>query len=81
MTLDQKLDRLERSLTLLLERPCDDLRESRKQVARLGDYVTALREYDALKQILETKPDDSETAENVRKAKEALDRAREALRR
>ena len=81
MTPDQKLNRWERLLRLLCERPLYDRRESRKQIVRLGDYVTALGEYDAARQALEQKPDDSDSNERLNRARESLDQAREELKR
>jgi hypothetical protein len=79
MTSDQELDRLERLARLFYERPWHHRRESRNQSARLGDYATALGEYDAARQALEEKPDDSETKETLNRAREILDQAREEL--
>lgn len=81
MPSDQRLDRLERLARLLCERPLRPSRESRNQSARLGDYVNALGEYDAAKQALEQKPDDSETNETLNRARKSLDQAREELKR
>lgn len=81
MTQDEQLDRLERSLQLFLKRPVRDRREARITAAKLGAYVTALREYDTAKHALAAKPDDSEMIETVRIAGEVLDRARENLKR
>ena len=79
MTSEQTLDRWERLARLLCERPLHPRRESRKQSARLGDYVAALGEYDAARQALDQKPDDSETNETVNRARESLDQARDEL--
>jgi hypothetical protein len=49
MTPEQKLDRLERHARLLYEAVLRDLRESRKQTAKLKVYLTALSERDAAK--------------------------------
>lgn len=43
--------------------------------------MTALGEYDAARQALEQKPDDSETNETLNRARESLDQAREELKR
>ena len=81
MTPEQKLDLLERIVRSLCERPLYLRCESRQQTARLGDYVNALREYEATSQALEQKPDDPDTNERLNRARESLDQAREELKR
>jgi hypothetical protein len=81
MTQDDQLDRLERCLQLFLKWSVRNRRKTRITAAKLGAYVTALREYDIAKQTLAAKPDDSEMIETVRIAGEVLDRARNELKR
>lgn len=81
MTSDQKLDQLERLARLLCERPLHRSRESSIPSASLGDYVTALGEYEAASQALEQKPDDSQRTETLNRARESLVQARDKLKR
>ena len=81
MTPEQRYDRLERMARLMYEDALRASRESRKQTALLGSYVDAQREYELAKLAIAAKPEDSETNETLRKAREVLDQARAELRR
>jgi hypothetical protein len=79
MTPEQRYDRLERIARLMYEDALRASRESRKQTDLLSSYVDAQREYELAKLAIAVKPEDSETTETLRKAREVLDRAREEL--
>jgi len=81
MISQQKFNRLERLVRLLGERPSRYLRESRKQTAALGNYVTAVRQCDAARQALAAKPGDSETIAAFHLDQKSLELAREELKR
>jgi hypothetical protein len=81
MTPEQKYDRLERIARLMYEGALRSSRESRKQRVRLESYVAALREYDVAKQAVAAGPEDSEAIESLSRASQALNKAREELRR
>jgi hypothetical protein len=81
MISQQKFNRLERLVRLLGERPSRYMLESRKQTAALGNYVTAVRECDAARQSLTSKPEDLETRAAFHRAQKSLEIAREELQR
>jgi len=81
MISQQKFNRLERIVRLLGERTSPDMRESRKQTAALGNYVTAVSESDAARRALAAKPEDLETKAAFHRAQQSLEIAREELQR
>ena len=81
MTLEQKYDRLERIARLLYEGSLRASRESRKQTVDLGHYVEARKEYEVATQAVAASPADLQAIETLQRAAEALEKAREKLRR
>ena len=80
MTPEQRYDRLERIARLMYEDALRCSGKSRQQTPFLSSYVAARRDYELAKVAIQT-PEDLETNETLRKAREALDAAREKLRR
>ena len=81
MTPEQKYDRWERIARLLYEDATRRSRESRKQTAKLKFYLDADRRNHAARRELAEDPKDSAKIERADLARQALDRAREDLKR